>query len=181
MISPGDACGRRAVVAEKLGAFPGSTDGSRGKADAPQPRQCVDEERLAGSADDERQGSPPVPVAAGNAAKTGHPAGRAAAASDGETRGRAAQAPPLVRRRRRRRKAGGNLEEDAGEGVWFDKAILRVGARVPWGRLHRGRFAKVSFPTTTIDDDDDDDVQDILMHVDGHDRHLANGGPGLEC
>lgn len=29
-------------------------------------------------------------------------------------------------------------------GLWFDKALLRVGARVPWGRRHRGRFAKVS-------------------------------------
>ena len=28
-------------------------------------------------------------------------------------------------------------------GLWFDKALLRVGARVPWGRRHRGRFAKV--------------------------------------
>lgn len=28
-------------------------------------------------------------------------------------------------------------------GLWFDRALLRVGARVPWGRRHRGRFAKV--------------------------------------
>lgn len=26
---------------------------------------------------------------------------------------------------------------------WFDKALVRVGARVPWGRRHRGRFSKV--------------------------------------
>lgn len=34
-------------------------------------------------------------------------------------------------------------ESEAQGGVWFDKALLKVGARVPWGRPHRGRFAKV--------------------------------------
>lgn len=28
--------------------------------------------------------------------------------------------------------------------VWLDRTLLKVGARVPWGRRHRGRFAKVS-------------------------------------
>lgn len=27
----------------------------------------------------------------------------------------------------------------------LDRVLVRVGARVPWGRLHRGRFAKVGF------------------------------------
>eukprot|EP00903_Cladosiphon_okamuranus_P019974 g18352.t2 len=144
MNSPGGACGSGAVVAGTRGIFPGSTDGSRGNAEAPQPRQCIEKGGLRASTDDEREGSPLVPVAAGNAAKAGHPAGLAAAAAaagDGETPGRVAQTLPLVRRR----KAGGELDEDAGGGVWFDKTILRVGARVPWGRLHRGRFAKVLF------------------------------------
>lgn len=29
--------------------------------------------------------------------------------------------------------------------VWLDKTLARIGARVPWGRRCRGRFAKVGF------------------------------------
>ncbi|CAN0310573.1 unnamed protein product, partial [Ectocarpus fasciculatus] len=50
----------------------------------------------------------------------------------------AAQALPLLRRT----PAGLKTGEDV---FWLDKTILKVGARVPWGRLHRGRFAKVLF------------------------------------
>lgn len=34
-------------------------------------------------------------------------------------------------------------KKDTQGGFWFDKALVRVGGRVPWGRRHRGRFAKV--------------------------------------
>ncbi|CAB1107096.1 unnamed protein product [Ectocarpus sp. CCAP 1310/34] len=50
----------------------------------------------------------------------------------------AVQALPLLRRRPARHKTGEDL-------FWLDKTILKVGARVPWGRLHRGRFAKMLF------------------------------------
>ncbi|CAN0361112.1 unnamed protein product, partial [Ectocarpus sp. 12 AP-2014] len=50
----------------------------------------------------------------------------------------AVQALPLLRWRPARRKTGEDL-------FWLDKTILKVGARVPWGRLHRGRFAKMLF------------------------------------
>ncbi|CAM9575052.1 unnamed protein product, partial [Ectocarpus sp. 13 AM-2016] len=50
----------------------------------------------------------------------------------------AVQALPLLRRRPARRKSGEDL-------FWLDKSIVKVGARVPWGRLHRGRFAKMLF------------------------------------
>lgn len=137
------------TVPEKLGGtLPVSTDvGQRGKKmEGPPQEQCA-EEGSAASADMERQGSSPVvEAAAGDTAvvvKTGHPAGFSVSAGDDDTHGRAvqAQALPLVGRRRRAR---GKLEEGAGEVVWFDRTIVRVGARVPWGRLHRGRFAKVS-------------------------------------
>ena len=146
MILTAGAIGR-AVVAEELGTFSGSTDGSGGQGEGQRQGKRVEEEGLAASADVERQGSPVVLLTAGDTAKTGHPGRLAVAAGDGEARGRAAQALPLVRRRN----TGGKLEEaDAGESVWFDKTILRVGARVPWGRLHRGRFAKVSLPAITV-------------------------------
>ena len=141
------------LAAEKRGALPALTDvGSRGKAEGQHQEQCV-EERLVASTDVEGQGSPAVPVAAGGAVTTGHPTHVfVSAGDDGEPHGRAVQvqALPLVRRSRRR--ARGRLEEDAVEGIWFDKTILRVGARVPWGRLHRGRFAKVSFPAAALDE-----------------------------
>lgn len=136
------------VVAEKVGTLLGSIDGSRGNTeDGTHQKQCV-KKGLAANTDVDRQGSPIVPIAPGagdTVEKTRHPTGFAAGAGDDETRSRAVQALPLVKKRR----AGGKVEEDAGGGVWFDKAILRVGARVPWGRLHRGRFAKVSVPTFT--------------------------------
>ncbi|CAM9594340.1 unnamed protein product [Ectocarpus sp. 6 AP-2014] len=50
----------------------------------------------------------------------------------------AVQALPLLRRRPAKHKTGEDL-------FWLDKTILKVGARVPWGRLHRGRFAKMLF------------------------------------
>lgn len=141
------------VVAEKPGTFPGSTYGPRKETEGPQEKQRVEvAEGLAGNTDVETQGSPVVPVPAVVAAKTGHPAGVAVAPGGEQIPGRAVQALPLVRRR----KAGCGLEEDAREGVWLDKVILRVGARVPWGRLHRGRFAKVSFPVAV------DDVHECL-------------------
>lgn len=55
----------------------------------------------------------------------------------------AVQALPLLRRRPARRKTGEDL-------LWLDKTILKVGARVPWGRLHRGRFAKVRYCTPVL-------------------------------
>lgn len=139
-----DAIGITAVVAGKLGIFPGSIDGSPGTTEGIHQKQCA-QEGLAANTDVEGQGSPAVPVAADGAVKkTGDLTGCAVGKGCEETQRRAVRVLPLVRRRKA---WGGKLEEEAREGVWFDKTILRVGARVPWGRLHRGRFAKVSFPT----------------------------------
>ncbi|CAM9177989.1 unnamed protein product, partial [Scytosiphon promiscuus] len=38
---------------------------------------------------------------------------------------------------------------EAGEHLWIDTAIMRVGVRVPWGRLHRGRYTKVLLTVRT--------------------------------
>lgn len=175
MITPEGYVG--AAAAEKLGTFRGSTDGSRGTTAGAHQAQCV-EEGLAPNADVERQGPPVAAVAAGDTVKTGHPDGLAVYAGGDETRGRAVQALPLVRRRGRR-SAAGRPEGNAGEGVWFDRTILRVGARVPWGRQHRGRFAKVSFPTECMR------RSRVHMRVDGRESHLGKlssiGLPGLDA
>lgn len=58
---------------------------------------------------------------------------------------RGTKALPLVWKR----PSWGEVGAEAGQGVWFDKTILKVGARVPWGRLHKGRFAKVRLTTVS--------------------------------
>lgn len=160
------------AVAENLATFPESKDGSPGKAKGPrQKKKQFVEGGLEASTDVGRRGSPKAPVSAGDdAEKAARPTSSVAAGYD-EPHGRAVRALPLVRRRRRRRRnAGDTVEEDATGGVWFDKTILRVGVRVPWGRLHRGRFAKVLFPHGGR-------RSEVFVHVDGH-VGLAPDGPG---
>lgn len=60
-----------------------------------------------------------------------------------EPDGRTVRAIPLLRKRQ----ASSTIEAEAGGLVWLDNTTMRVGARVPWGRLHRGRFAKVNDTT----------------------------------
>eukprot|EP00752_Nemacystus_decipiens_P009312 g8321.t1 len=155
-ITPKDAT-ETTVIAEKMGALPASTNAeSRGKTEGRRQDQCV-EEGPAAITEVERRGSPVAPVATGDTTvlKKGQVADVPVSAGDDvEARARAVQvqALPLVRMRRRRT-PGGKLEEVAGEtGVWFDRTIVRVGARVPWGRLHRGRFAKVLFTVSLGED-----------------------------
>lgn len=140
----------RAAGAETMVSPPESINEPLGKTKRSQQELCVKGELPINIASD-RQGSPAVSNASGDTLEkaqrappwdrnTSHlPTSSVVAAGHDDSHRRTAKALPLVRRRPSR----GKLEAEAGQGFWFDKTILRVGARVPWGRLHRGRFAKV--------------------------------------
>lgn len=143
--------------AETMAASPDSIDESPGKTKPSQQEQYLKDELRMNIAGD-RQGSPALSLAAHDTVDKAQrvppwggsashlPTSSAVAARHDDSCGRSAKALPLVRRR----PAWGKVEADAGQGVWFDKTILRVGTRVPWGRLHRGRFAKVRSTTVGI-------------------------------
>lgn len=35
--------------------------------------------------------------------------------------------------------------------AWFGRTLVRVGVRIPWGRPHRGRFAKVKVGSSILE------------------------------
>ncbi|CAM9325009.1 unnamed protein product [Hapterophycus canaliculatus] len=70
-----------------------------------------------------------------------HPVRRLESSSCIESHGRSLGASPLSPMGL----AEIRMEAEAGERVWLDNTMMRVGVRVPWGRLHRGRFAKLLF------------------------------------
>lgn len=134
---------------ELIDQSPGRTEQSQ------QEEHCVKDDHPTNIAADRTQGSPAVSRATGATADkaqrappwVGHashlPASSAVAVGHDESHGRTDRALPLVRRP----PSWGKVETETTRGVWFDKTILRVGGRVPWGRLHRGRFAKVRSAT----------------------------------
>lgn len=143
--------GKETVVAppESIDQSPGRTKQSQRE------EHCVKDEQSVNITTDRTQGPPAVSRAAGATADkaqrappwVGHAshlsASSAVAVGNDESLGRTAKALPLVRRP----PSWGKVEAEATRGLWFDKTILRVGGRVPWGRLHRGRFAKVRSTT----------------------------------
>lgn len=146
--SPG--AGKRAFTSENtvrstgvdplVGPYEPNDDPSAVKEECPQQR-CLRQElpvdTVVGG-----QGSP-VPTTAKKMFSVVSPWDGDTVSLDESQNRQAIQALPLLRRRPAGRKTGEDLFR-------LDKTILKVGARVAWGRLHRARFAKVRYFTPVL-------------------------------